>query len=165
MLAAELGLPYAFASHFAPDHLISALEIYRSRFKPSEQLDHPHAIVGVNVVAAESDEKARRLATTQQMSFTNIFRGARGLSQPPIDDIETYWTPMEKAQAGRMLARSIVGSRDTVRKGLAALVEETSADEIIVVSDVYEHAERLRSIELIAEAGGLSRSRLAVGFG
>jgi luciferase family oxidoreductase group 1 len=165
MLAAELGLPYAFASHFAPDHLISALEIYRSRFKPSEQLDHPHAIVGVNVVAAESDEKARRLATTQQMSFTNIFRGARGLSQPPIDDIETYWTPMEKAQAGRMLARSIVGSPETVRKGLAALVEETGADEIIVVSDVYEHAERLRSIELIAEAGGLSRSRLAVGFG
>jgi alkanesulfonate monooxygenase SsuD/methylene tetrahydromethanopterin reductase-like flavin-dependent oxidoreductase (luciferase family) len=99
------------------------------------------------------------------MSFTNIFRGARGLSQPPIDDIETYWTPMEKAQAGRMLARSIVGSPETVRKGLAALVEETGADEIIVVSDVYEHAERLRSIELIAEAGGLSRSRLAVGFG
>ena len=78
MLAAELGLPYAFASHFAPDHLITALEIYRSRFKPSEQLDRPYAIVGVNIVAAESDDKARRLATTQQMSFTNIFRGARG---------------------------------------------------------------------------------------
>src|ERR1700727_229904 len=165
MLAAELGLPYAFASHFAPDHLIAALQIYRSRFKPSEQLDRPYAMVGVNIVAAESDDKARRLATTQQMSFTNIFRGARGLSQPPIDDIETYWTPMEKAQAPRMLARSLIGSRDTVRKGLAALVEETSADKIIVVSDVYEHAERLRSIELIAEAGGLSRSRLAVGFG
>ena len=156
MLAAELGLPYAFASHFAPDHLITALEIYRGRFKPSEQLDHPHAIVGVNVVAADSDEKARRLATTQQMAFTNIFRGARGLSQPPIDDIETYWTPMEKAQAGRMLARSIVGSPNTVRKGLAALVEETRADELIVVSDVYEHSERLRSIQLIAEAGGIS---------
>jgi luciferase family oxidoreductase group 1 len=156
MLAAELGLPYAFASHFAPDHLITALEIYRSRFKPSEQLAHPHAIVGVNIVAAESDDKARRLATTQQMSFTNIFRGARGLSQPPIDDIETYWTPMEKAQAGRMLARSIVGSRDTVRKGMDKLVKETGADELIVVSDVYDHAERLRSIELIAEAGRLS---------
>ena len=156
MLAAELGLPYAFASHFAPDHLITALEIYRSRFKPSEQLAHPHAIVGVNIVAAETDEKARRLATTQQMSFTNIFRGARGLSQPPIDDIESYWTPMEKAQAGRMLARSIIGSPNTVRKGIAALVEETGADELIVVSDVYDHAERRRSIELIAEAGGLS---------
>ena len=157
MLAAELGLPYAFASHFAPDHLISALEIYRSRFKPSEQLDRPYAMVGVNIIAAESDDKARRLATTQQMSFTNIFRGARGLSQPPIDNIESYWTPMEKAQAKRMLARSIVGSPDTVRKGVAALVEETGADELIVVSDVYEHAERLRSFELIARAGGLPR--------
>jgi luciferase family oxidoreductase group 1 len=158
MLAAELGLPYAFASHFAPDHLIAALEIYRERFKPSEQLDHPHAIVGVNIIAAESDDEARRLATTQQMSFTNIFRGARGLSQPPIDDIETYWTPMEKAQVKRMLARSIVGSSDTVRKGIAALVEETQADELIVVSDVYEHVQRLRSFELIAEAAGLPRT-------
>jgi len=157
MLAAELGLPYAFASHFAPDHLIAALEIYRGRFKPSEQLDRPYAIVGVNVIAAESDEKARRLATTQQMSFTNIFRGARGLSQPPIDDIESYWTPMEKAQAARMLARSIVGSPGAVRKGMAALIEETRADELIVVSDVYEHSERLRSIELIAEAADLAR--------
>jgi luciferase family oxidoreductase group 1 len=160
MLAAELGLPYAFASHFAPDHLIAALQIYRSRFKPSEQLDRPYAIVGVNIVAAESDDKARRLATTQQMSFTNIFRGARGLSQPPIDDIESYWTPMEKAQAMRMLARSIVGSVDTVRKGIDALVEETRADELIVVSDVYEHTERLRSIELIAEAGKPNRTAL-----
>ncbi len=157
MLAAELGLPYAFASHFAPDHLIPALQIYRSRFKPSEQLDRPYSMVGVNIVAAESDDEARRLATTQQMSFTNIFRGARGLSQPPIDDIESYWTPMEKAQATRMLARSIVGSLDTVRKGIAALVEETGADELIIVSDVYEHAERLRSVELIAEAAGLPR--------
>jgi alkanesulfonate monooxygenase SsuD/methylene tetrahydromethanopterin reductase-like flavin-dependent oxidoreductase (luciferase family) len=114
-------------------------------------------MVGVNIVAAESDDKARRLATTQQMSFTNIFRGARGLSQPPIDDIESYWTPMEKAQAMRMLARSIIGSLDTVRKGMGALVEETGADELIVVSDVYDHSDRLRSIELIAEAGELSR--------
>jgi len=157
MLAAELGLPYAFASHFAPDHLIPALQIYRERFKPSEQLDRAYAMVGVNIIAAESDDEARRLATTQQMSFTNIFRGARGLSQPPIDDIETYWTPMEKAQAKRMLARSIVGSLDTVRKGMAALVEETQADELIVVSDVYEHVQRLRSFELIAEAAGLPR--------
>jgi len=82
-------------------------------------------------------------------------RGARGLSQPPIDDIETYWTPMEKAQAQRMLARSIIGAPDTVRKGMAALIEETQADELIVVSDVYEHAQRLRSFELIAEAAGL----------
>jgi luciferase family oxidoreductase group 1 len=152
MLAAELGLPYAFASHFAPDHLIPALQIYRSRFKPSEQLGRPYAMVGVNIIAAESDDKARRLATTQQMSFSNIFRGARGLSQPPIDDVESYWTPTEKAQAMRMLARSIVGSPDTVRKGIAELREETGADELIIVSDVYEHFERLRSFELIAQA-------------
>jgi luciferase family oxidoreductase group 1 len=152
MLAAELGLPYSFASHFAPDLLIPALDIYRDRFKPSAQLDAPYAMVGVNIIAAESDGEARRLATTQQMSFANIFRGARGLSQPPIDDIESYWSPMEKAQAQRMLARSIIGSRETVRAGIEALVAETGADELIVVSDVYDHRARLRSFELIAEA-------------
>jgi luciferase family oxidoreductase group 1 len=157
MLAAELGLPYAFASHFAPDLLIPALEIYRSRFKPSAQLDRPHAIVGVNIIAADSDAEARRLATTQQMSFANIFRGARGLSQPPIDDIESYWSPMEKAQATRMLARSVIGSPETVRSGIDALVAETGADELIVVSDVYEHSARLRSFELIAEVAGAAR--------
>jgi len=153
MLAAELGLPYAFASHFAPELLLSALDIYRSRFKPSEQLAHPYAMVGVNVIAAPTDDEARRLATTQQMSFADIFRGARGLSRPPIDDIESYWSPMEKAQASRMLARSIVGSPETVRAQLDALVAETGADELMVVSDVYDHAKRLRSFELIAEAG------------
>ena len=152
MLAAELGLPYAFASHFAPDELLPALEIYRARFKPSEQLERPYAMVGVNVIAAGSDREARRLATTQQMSFTNMFRGARGLSQPPIDDIETYWSPSEKAQAMRMLARSIVGSPETVRTGIDALVKETSADELIIVSDIYDHPTRLRSFEMIADA-------------
>jgi luciferase family oxidoreductase group 1 len=152
MLAAEFGLPYAFASHFAPDLLMAALNIYRSRFKPSAQLDRPYAMVGVNIIAAESDAAARRLATTQQMSFTNMFRGARGLSQPPIDDIETYWSPVEKAQAGRMLARSIYGSPATIRAGLDALVAETGADEVMIVSDVYDHAKRLRSFELIMEA-------------
>ncbi|QAY95574.1 alkane 1-monooxygenase [Methylovirgula ligni] len=161
MLAAELGLPYAFASHFAPELLISALEIYRSCFKPSEQLARPYVMVGVNIIAAESDTAARRLATTQQMSFTNIFRGARGLSQPPIDDIETYWSPLEKAQAMKMLARSIIGSPDTVRSGIAALVAETGADELMIVSDVYDHATRLRSFELIADAGRLAAEQPA----
>ncbi len=151
VLAAEFGLPYSFASHFAPDLLLPALDIYRSRFKTSKQLDRPHAMVGVNIVAAATDAEARRLATTQQMSFTNIFRGARGLSQPPIDDIESYWSPVEKTQAMRMLARSIVGSPDTVRSGVEALVAETGADELIVVSDIFEHSARLRSFELIAE--------------
>ena len=152
MVAAELGLPYAFASHFAPDELLPALQIYRARFKPSEQLDRSHAMVGVNIIAADTDAEAKRLATTQQMSFTNMFRNARGLSQPPIDDIETYWTPTEKAQAMRMLARSIVGSQQTVRAGIATLVQETGADELIVVSDIYDHPTRLKSFEMIMEA-------------
>ena len=157
VLAAELGLPYAFASHFAPAELLPALAIYRDHFKPSDALDRPYAMAGVNVIAAETDAEARRLATTQQMAFTNMLRGTRGLSQPPIDDIETYWTPMEKAQATRMLARSIVGSPDTVRAGIAALVAETRVDELIVVSDVYDHERRLRSFELIADAARLPR--------
>jgi alkanesulfonate monooxygenase SsuD/methylene tetrahydromethanopterin reductase-like flavin-dependent oxidoreductase (luciferase family) len=93
------------------------------------------------------------------MSFANLFRGARGLSQPPIDDIESYWSPTEKAQAMRMLARSIVGAPDTVRAGIDALVAETGADELIIVSDIYDHATRLRSFELIAEAAGISAER------
>lgn len=150
MLAAELGLPYAFASHFAPQQLLPALQIYRSRFKPSKQLDRPHAMVGVNIIAADTAEEARGLATTQQMSFADLVRGARGLSKPPIDDIETYWSPLEKAQATQMLARSIIGSPNTVRAGIDALVAETGADELIIVSDVYDHPARLRSFELIA---------------
>ena len=149
-LAADLGLPYAFASHFAPQQLLPALDIYRSRFKPSRQLDRPYVMVGVNIIAAETGREARRLATTQQMSFANIVRGGRRLSQPPIDDIDDYWTPAEKAQAVQMLARSIIGSPETVRAGMGALVAETRADELIIVSDVYDHAARLRSFELIA---------------
>jgi luciferase family oxidoreductase group 1 len=161
-LAAALGLPYAFASHFAPDQLLPALDIYRARFEPSEQLAKPHAMVGVNVIAADSDREAVRLATTQQMSFTNMFRGKRGLSQPPIDDIETYWSPAEKVQAMHMLARSIVGSSDTVRAGLAALVAETGADELMVVSDLYDHGARLHSFELIAAAHAENASASAM---
>ncbi len=153
-LAAAMGLPYAFASHFAPDLLIPALELYRTRFTPSQQLDRPYAMVGVNVIAAPTDAEARRLATTQQMSFVSIFRGQPGLSQPPIDDIDEYWSPVERAQAGRMLSRSIIGSPDTVRRGIEALVAETDADELILVSDVYDHELRLRSLELIARAVG-----------
>ncbi len=151
-LAAELGLPYAFASHFAPDMLLPALEIYRSRFKPSEQLDRPYAVAGINVIAADTDAEATRLATTQQMSFADLAGGRRGLSKPPIDDIESYWAPREKAQALHMLARTVVGSADTVREGLESFIAETGADELMIVSDVYEHEARLRSIELIAEA-------------
>ena len=151
-LAAELGLPFAFASHFAPEMLIAALNIYRARFKPSAQLDRPYAMVGLNIITADTDAAARRLATSQQMSFVNRLRGTGGLSQPPIDDIDTYWTPPEKAQAMQRLSRSIVGGPETVRAGLEALIAETQADELIVVSDIYDHKDRLRSFELIAEA-------------
>lgn len=151
-LAAVLGLPYGFASHFAPEMLLQALEIYRTHFEPSEQLAKPYSMVGVNIIAADTDVEAKRLWTTQQMSFTNMFRGARGLSQPPIDDIETYWSPAEKMQAMGMLRRTIVGSKETVRAGIAALVEETKADELMIVSDVYEHPKRLKSYEMIADA-------------
>ncbi|WP_374634703.1 LLM class flavin-dependent oxidoreductase [Ferrovibrio sp.] len=152
MLAAELGLPYAFASHFAPGQLLDALAIYRARFKPSEQLDRPHAMAGINIIAADSDAEARRLATTQQISITNIFRGARGLSHPPIDDIESFWSPAEKAEVKRWLARSVVGNPATVRDGIKAFVAETGVDELMIVSDIYDHKARLRSYELIAEA-------------
>ncbi|MHA6688290.1 LLM class flavin-dependent oxidoreductase [Mesorhizobium sp. A556] len=152
MLAAQLGLPYAFASHFAPDLLLPALELYRSRFKPSEQLDRPYAMAGINVIAADTDAEAKRLATTQQMSFADIFSGRRGLSRPPIDDIETYWSPNERVQALRMLERSVVGSVHTVRSELQAFIAETGVDEVMIVSDVYDHQARLHSVELIAEA-------------
>jgi luciferase family oxidoreductase group 1 len=151
-LAAELGLPYAFAAHFAPQQLLTALALYRSRFTPSQQLDRQYAMVGVNIIAAATDGEARRLATTQQMAFADLVRGARGLSKPPIAAIDAYWTPMEKAQAQQMLARSIIGAPSTVREGIAALVAETGADELIIVSDIFDHAARLRSFELIASA-------------
>jgi len=156
-LAAHLGLPYAFASHFAPQALIQALQIYRERFQPSPHLARPHAAMGVNIIAAPSDEEARFLATTQQMSIANLFRGTRGLSQPPIDDIDSYWTPQERAQAQGFLARSIVGGPETVARRMAALVEETGADELIIVSDIFDHELRKRSYALIAEAAGATR--------
>jgi luciferase family oxidoreductase group 1 len=149
-LAAALGLPYAFASHFAPDALIPALEIYRDRFRSSGQLQQPYAMAACNVICAESDEEARRLFTSQQQSWTNILRGRRGQLPPPIDDIDGYWTQEEKAQALRMLTRSFVGSPETVRAGLEAFVEETKADELIVAAAIHDHEARLRSYDLLS---------------
>jgi len=150
-LAAALGLPYAFASHFAPADLGAALTTYRAGFRPSAQLAAPYAMVGVNVVVAPTDAEARRLFTSVQQGVTNLLRGARGRLQPPIDDIETYWSPAERAQASRMLACSIVGSPETVRSGIAQLVAETAADELIVAAGIFEQSARLRSYELLAE--------------
>lgn len=150
-LAAALGLPYAFASHFAPAALFDAIEIYRKEFNPSKQLDRPYLMVGVNVVAAETDEEARRLFTTVQQSFTNLVRGKGGKLQAPIDDIEEYWTPAERRQASRMLEYSIVGSRETVRRGLESFLALTKADELMVVCSLYDHAARVRSYEIVGE--------------
>ena len=150
-LAGQLGLPYAFASHFAPDYLYTALETYRAQFSPSARQAVPHAMVGVNIIVADTDTEARRLATTQQMSTTHLLRGDRCPSKAPIDDIDTYWSPEEKRQAQRMLANSIIGSPDTVRQGLKELLERTRANELMIVSDVYDHALRLRSYERIAQ--------------
>ena len=135
-----------------PDVLHDALEVYRAQFRPSEQLDRPYAMVGVNVIAADTDAEARRLFTSVQQGFTNLLRGMRGRLQPPIDDIETYWSPLEQAQAQRMLACSFVGSADTVRNGLARFVELTRAEELIVAAAIYDHGARLRSYEILAES-------------
>ena len=149
-LAAALGLPYAFASHFAPDALLPALDVYRARFRPSAQLQQPYAMVAVNVVAADNDAAALHLFTSVQQSFTNVFRGARGQLPPPVEDIEAYWSPEEKARVSHMLARSFVGSADTVRAGLEGVIAETEADELIVASAIHDHAARVRSYDILA---------------
>lgn len=150
-LAAILGFPYAFASHFAPAALLPALTEYRSRFRPSKQLDRPYTAAGVNVFAADTDAAARRLFTSAQQQFTRMVRGTRGKLPPPISDIETYWNPAEKAQASAMLKYSFVGSPETVRRGLTQFREQTQVDELIVASAIYDHAARLRSYEVLAE--------------
>ena len=149
-LAAMLGLPYAFASHFAPDSLYQALEVYRTRFEPSAQLDKPYAMAGVNVIVAETDAEATHLFSSIQQRFTDMFRKDRGYLKPPIDDIETYWTPVEKLQASRMLSCSFVGSPKTVESALREFVDKTGVDELMVSSAIYDHAARLRSYELLA---------------
>ena len=152
-LAGILGLPYAFASHFAPAALIPALETYRREFKPSKQLERSYAAAGVNVFAADTDKEARRLFTSAQQSFTRMVRGTRGRLPPPIDDIESFWTPFEKEKASAMLSRSFVGSAETVRAGLEHFVEETGVDELIVASAIYDHSARLRSYEILSKLG------------
>jgi luciferase family oxidoreductase group 1 len=149
-LAGMLGLPYAFASHFAPAALDPALEAYRAAFKPSEQLNQPYTAAGVNVFLADTDAEARRLFTSVQQQFTNMVRGTRGQLQPPIEDVETYWSPAEKAQASAMLTCSFAGSPTTVRVQLEQFLERTRVDELVVASAIYDHAARLRSYELLA---------------
>jgi luciferase family oxidoreductase group 1 len=150
-LAAALGLPYAFASHFAPAALFPALHRYHNAFKPSKQLDRPYTAAGVNVFAADTDAEARRLFTSAQQAFVNVVRGRRGRLPPPIDDIDAYWTPDEKAQVSAMLERSFVGSRETIRAGLEEFSKQTAVDELIVAAAIYDHIARLRSYEILAQ--------------
>ena len=152
-LAAMLGLPFAFASHFAPAALHDALRIYRARFQPSARLERPYAMVGVNVIAADTDKEARRLFTSVQQQFADRFRGARGQLPPPIENIETYWSPIEREQASAMLACSFVGSAESVASKLKGFVEQTGADELMVAAAIYDHSARLRSYEILAGAG------------
>lgn len=150
-LAAYLGLPFAFASHFAPDLLMQALEIYRSQYRPSARHPEPHAMVGLNVIVADSDEQAQRLFTSLQQRFLGMQRGQRGPLPPPVDDMDALWSPAEKAGVARMLAESVVGSPVTVRAGLRATAERTGADEFIVASALHDFDARLRSYELLAQ--------------
>jgi luciferase family oxidoreductase group 1 len=157
-LAAAFGLPYAFASHFAPDHLEGAVAIYRARFQPSPAQPRPHVMLGVSVVAADTDAQARRLFTSAQQQFLNMRRGRPGQLPPPVDDMDALWSPFEKAGVMQALSCAIVGSPETVREGLAAFVARTGADELMVTCNVFDHAARLRSYAILAGA----RDRLPV---
>jgi luciferase family oxidoreductase group 1 len=151
-LSAQLGLPFAFASHFAPDAMDEALALYRRDFRPSARLQQPYAMLGLNVVAADSDAEARRLFTTQQQSFINLRRGRPGLIPPPIDDIESYWTPPEKLMVERALACAVVGAVDAVTTGIEAFIARHKPDELLLTANVFDHAARRHSFEIAAAA-------------
>ena len=151
-LAAHLGLPYAFASHFAPADLFDALAVYRQTFKPSKQLSQPHAMVLVNVIAAPSDDEARHLFTSVQQHFVRMRRNTRGQLPPPIPNIDEFWTESERYFASQMLACSVVGGPDTVKAGLAQILDKTQADELMFAGQIYDHQARLDSFEIAARA-------------
>jgi len=151
-LAAQLGLPYAFASHFAPDDLADALAVYRREFRPSRRLARPHAMAAVPVYAAETDAEARRLFTSLQQSFVYLRRGTPGPLLPPVDPaaMSAIWTPLERLGVDHAFREAIVGSPDTVRRGLQAFVERTGVDELMVTAAIYDRAARLYSFEQVA---------------
>ncbi len=156
-LAALLGLPFAFASHFAPAALMPALELYRSLFRPSEQLQRPYAMVGVSVFAADTDAEARPLITSRQQQFVRQRRGTPGPLPPPVDNMDDLWSPMEREQAAQALAYSVIGAPDSVERGLQAIIDQTGADELMLTAQIYDHTARLRSFEIAAEV----RERMA----
>ncbi|HEY2799427.1 MAG TPA: LLM class flavin-dependent oxidoreductase [Chthoniobacterales bacterium] len=151
-LAAEWGLPFAFASHFAPDYLEVALALYRRNFKQSAALTKPYVIIGAGVFAAETDAEAQRLFTSSQLQFLNLVRGRPSKLPPPVETMEGRWSATERAAVQQRTRCSAIGSPETVQRRLAELLEETGADEIIATAQIYDHAARLRSFEIAAEA-------------
>ena len=150
-LAGTLGLPFAFAAHFAPEYLYAAAQLYREQFRPSEALARPYLMVSVQVIAAETDEAARRLFTTPQQRFLRLIRNQPVELLPPVDSMELLWQDMERAAVESRLREAIVGSSATVKVGLEKLVSDTAADEVIIVTDTYEHTDRLQSYQRVAE--------------
>jgi luciferase family oxidoreductase group 1 len=155
-LAAALGLPFAFASHFAPDQMMTALALYRQRFRPIGERLKPHVMLGLNVFAADTDTEAWHHFSSLQQAFLNLRQGRPGPLPPPIADFESRLLPQERAMLAHALSCSVVGSPDTVRRGIARFVAETGADEIMVTAQMFDHAARLRSFEITAAAHGSS---------
>ena len=149
-LAAALGLPFAFASHFAPAYLMTALQVYRETFVPSPALARPYAMPCISIVAADTDDEARRLFTSAQQQFLNLRRGSPGPLPPPVDGMDDLWTPYEREGVADAYARAIVGSPDTVRDRLSAFIAETQADELMIAAQIYDHGARRRSYEIAA---------------
>ena len=149
-LAAALGLPFAFASHFAPDYLPIALNIYRTEFKPSSQLRKPYAMIGVGIYAADSELEAKRIFSSAQLLTLGLLRDQPGKVPPPIDDIESVWSPDERIAIQHRTRYTVVGSPETVEHRLGEILEETAADEIILTAQIYDHQARLRSFEIAA---------------
>jgi luciferase family oxidoreductase group 1 len=154
-LAAQFGLPYAFASHFAPDSLEPALAQYRQTFKPSKQLDKSYAMAGINIIAADTLEEAEFLASTQTLSIVNLFRGERGLSQPPVHNVSSQITAVEQMRIQQFFKYRFIGTVETLKKDVSAFIKRTKVDELMVVSDVFDLEKRRRSFEIIAEVGDL----------
>ena len=158
-LAAALGLPYAFASHFAPAAMSEALALYHRDFKPSRRLRAPYAMLALNVVAADTRAQAQRLFTTQQQAFVRLRRGAPGLVPPPVDDIEAFWTPAEKAMVEQALACAVVGDAADVREGIADFARRHRPDELMLTANIFDHGARLHSFALAAQAFGSDAGR------
>jgi len=150
-LAGQLGLPFAFAGHFSPDYILPALKLYRESFEASDELEKPYAMLAMNVVAADTDEEAQFLATTQFQSFLRLTRGTPGQMLPPVKNMDDIWTPQEKAAVESRLGGSIIGSAATVKNGLERILEETAADELMLNAMIFDHTARLRSYEIVAE--------------